>query len=380
MSTAKQPPSYLPLWKPSQSPSPAPPFSQHWRLILLLITAITLIATCLNVTLELIKPDVWISERITEVEHLDIPSSSLIPSTSPSLNYLVSETRGSEGDRMFSMVHPGYAQRLKNHEGKREAPKQVLVLTLVQNHESWGKARSFGEYLKMIEDGLAGAASKVSSSNNANGHHQQQQQYDLRREDLRDALEDRFDDNNNDEPLPPLYDISIALLVSDEEEYLRMRTTLLDLQTSSSSTTSSSPGSFIWSATLIHFPGFPNQFTVNRENRHGNEVQAERRRTIARLRNHLLYLALRPHSDSVVWIDADIVKIPDETLLERIILNEDKDIVTVRCERGDFFDYDQNSWVGPRAKPSPSQLESIKNGGLFKDFVPNRTPKTKFIS
>ncbi|KAJ3071407.1 hypothetical protein HK102_006448, partial [Quaeritorhiza haematococci] len=301
--------SYLPLWDdksshfPSSIPTLAPPLPHRCRILLVAISAISLLATSLNITFQILNPNPyrWVP-----------PSSIPFPT-----QYIVSESRDSMGGRVFSMVHPNYAERLKEIQGLKKLVKQVMVMTVVQGGMSWGRERSFQDYLRMVGEGFV----------------YQQEEEEMRSEGEREEREKAGHQTLlRGRKGSPLYDISIALLVSDEKEYVQMRSTLLNLkspQNQNQNDSITTSGLFFWSVTLLNPPPFPDQFSISREQRHADEVQAERRRTIARLRNYLLYSAMKPHTYAVVWIDADIVEIPDKSLLERIITNEDKDIVTV---------------------------------------------------
>lgn len=61
------------------------------------------------------------------------------------------------------------------------------------------------------------------------------------------------------------------------------------------------------------------------QDRHGFEVQADRRKLMARARNYLLYTALKPEHSWVYWRDVDIVDSPTK-ILEDFIAH-DRDIL-----------------------------------------------------
>jgi hypothetical protein len=127
--------------------------------------------------------------------------------------------------------------------------------------------------------------------------------------------------------------------------------------------------------TLIHKPH--KQETVSREHRHDDSVQKERRRTIARYRNVLQALALRDE-EALLWVDADIVQVPSD-MLSRMLASK-RDIIVPSCFRGgrsaDNY-YDRNTWVGPRAKPTPEERLALSQGKLY---VPHNTPDTRFLT
>lgn len=108
------------------------------------------------------------------------------------------------------------------------------------------------------------------------------------------------------------------------------------------------------------------------EYRHEFKYQKERRRTLARLRNLLLYSALRSEQ-AVLWFDADVTEAP-RGLLKRVATSG-KDIVAVRNMWGANAEYDLNTWKGTRIKPNATQLEAIAKGELF---VP-RPDKVQFL-
>jgi hypothetical protein len=62
--------------------------------------------------------------------------------------------------------------------------------------------------------------------------------------------------------------------------------------------------------------------------RHAEHYQKHRRRGLARLRNFLLYTALRAEQ-GVLWLDADVVSVPPHML--RKAATSGKDIVAARC-------------------------------------------------
>lgn len=73
------------------------------------------------------------------------------------------------------------------------------------------------------------------------------------------------------------------------------------------------------------------------------EIQTPRRATLAKSRNHLLFLALGT-ADWALWLDADVIRFPDD-LIERL-LETQLDIVHPHCVRlpgGPTFD--RNAWT-----------------------------------
>ncbi|KAF4137011.1 Anp1 [Phytophthora infestans] len=103
---------------------------------------------------------------------------------------------------------------------------------------------------------------------------------------------------------------------------------------------------------------------VTRENRHDNDVQRNRRRVIARYRNFALQATMELWHQHVVWLDADVHKIPSG-LLKRMI-RSGLDIVEPMCVRmkasgKDWYEYDLNAWVGQR---------KVRRSAQDSNFVP----------
>lgn len=76
---------------------------------------------------------------------------------------------------------------------------------------------------------------------------------------------------------------------------------------------------------LIVQKDFGSRVEMDIEDRHSFAAQAERRKSIGRARNYLLYSALKPDHSWVYWRDVDIVDCPD-SILEDFIAH-DKDIL-----------------------------------------------------
>lgn len=78
-----------------------------------------------------------------------------------------------------------------------------------------------------------------------------------------------------------------------------------------------------------------NNDVVKMSNRHDRELQYERRRGIAILRNE--------YDDFVLWLDSDLYNYNEDVLKDLLMVN--KDIVTAHCVLPDSMrDYDLNSW------------------------------------
>ena len=98
----------------------------------------------------------------------------------------------------------------------------------------------------------------------------------------------------------PRHLITIALLVSDKAYYHELLEALCGNETVSRYG--------FRQVTVIHrsidAPGLSAA-----EDRHSEELHGDRRRLLARLRNFLVYTALQ-QEEGVLWLDADVVKIP----------------------------------------------------------------------
>ena len=153
---------------------------------------------------------------------------------------------------------------------------------------------------------------------------------------------------------------SLGILVSNEEESQSILSKLtLQFQTLP-----------FESITIVHQP---HESVSDRSNRKLDHLQKERRRKLAMLRNELSFYAIG-NAEHAIWIDTDIVSIPDGLSLR--MMQSEKDIVVPSCYLvGSGHDYDLNSWVGPRSHPSEAEIQTIKKGGLY---VP-RPNGAKFI-
>ncbi len=158
--------------------------------------------------------------------------------------------------------------------------------------------------------------------------------------------------------------ISFGLLISDKNDYESMKVILVN-----NLVTHGYKG-----ATLIYKPDSSN-ITRHMPDRHNSDIQKERRRMLAKLRNYLLSTAL-DDEDAVLWIDADIIEIPND-LLKKMAYSR-KDIIVPMCiEKSTKQEYDMNTWIGPRKKPSWLEQQEIASGKSR--FVPDKTADTKFL-
>ncbi|KAG0028191.1 hypothetical protein BGZ82_008557 [Podila clonocystis] len=184
------------------------------------------------------------------------------------------------------------------------ANQTVLVLTLVQNNESWGGGRSFPDFLSIVQG---------------------------------------FD--------YPMSNINLGVLASNKEEFNAITNYIKQLPRDKNL--------FPQIRVILR----EKDAGISRRDRKADNVQRERRRLIARLRNYLLYTAMRDE-DAVLWIDSDMIRVPND-LLARMI-DSGKDVITTATRagpRGGFMDY--NAWVGERIKPNAEEQETIEQGGIF---------------
>jgi hypothetical protein len=148
----------------------------------------------------------------------------------------------------------------------------------------------------------------------------------------------------------PAVKISIALLVSDRPYFDALQPALAEAIRRRG----------FRQATLVH-RSIP--LDIPYEHRHEFKYQKERRRTLARLRNLLLYSALRAEQ-AVLWLDADVTRVPPRLLAAAA--SSGKDIVAARCMMSDLqSEYDYNTWQGSRIKPSAEQRQGLARGELF---------------
>ncbi|KAF9136467.1 hypothetical protein BGX30_011170 [Mortierella sp. GBA39] len=180
----------------------------------------------------------------------------------------------------------------------------VLVLTLVRNHESWGGKRSFSDFLSIVQG---------------------------------------FD--------YPMSNINLGVLASDKKEFKAITDYIKQL-----------PGDRN-SFRQIHVILREKDANISREDRKADNAQRDRRRLIARLRNYLLYTTMRDE-DSVLWIDSDMIRVPND-LLSRMI-DSGKDVITTATRSGPNGGFiDLNAWVGERTKPNAEEQATIEQGGIY---------------
>ncbi|KAK3824126.1 MAG: Anp1-domain-containing protein [Linnemannia elongata] len=181
----------------------------------------------------------------------------------------------------------------------------VLVLTLVRDRESWSDGRSFPDFLSIVQG---------------------------------------FDH--------PMSNINLGVLVSDKNEFNAITDYIKHLPDGNKN--------FFGH---IHVILREKDAGIPREHRRADDAQRDRRRLIARLRNYLLYTTMRDE-DSVLWIDSDMIRVPND-LLNRMI-DSGKDIITTATRSGPSGGFiDLNAWVGERIKPNAEEQAIIEQGGIF---------------
>ena len=155
---------------------------------------------------------------------------------------------------------------------------------------------------------------------------------------------------------------TLALLISSREEFEKAAAILEDRQ--------------LPQFTRITLLSDASDAVVDRANRHANEVQMQRRRNIAVLRNTLMFSTLQ-NEDYSVWMDADIMEITPGTITKMIA--SEKDIITPGCQWGKGGgDYDMNAWKGKRTRPNDKEWEDIKQGKS--SYVPRHVSgESKFV-
>ncbi|KNE60388.1 hypothetical protein AMAG_05777 [Allomyces macrogynus ATCC 38327] len=113
---------------------------------------------------------------------------------------------------------------------------------------------------------------------------------------------------------------------------------------------------------------------VARERRHDDIVQVPRRRRMAVLRNTLMSVAMEMVYEKVLWVDADVVGVPN--LLAKKAMESGRDIVVPACFQGNSY-YDWNTFVGRRTTPGPNEAIPRLDGTLPLGktlYVPRHVP------
>ncbi|KAF8004278.1 hypothetical protein HF325_001726 [Metschnikowia pulcherrima] len=194
--------------------------------------------------------------------------------------------------------HLGYLKHVYTRSGYGGASKNsVLIASSIANENSFGKGRTFKDFLDVIES------------------------LDYHKSSLNLAL----------------YCGSPALL--------RMVKDYFDAVTSDASCPYNQ-------VTVLYAPFLQSVF---KSSEHNPKVQRLRRRSIAKGRNFVLLNSLESEQYTL-FLDADIIRFDHTDMLTRFV-RSGKDIVVPRIERGGSLDYDRNSWRGQRVTPSDKQLQ-----------------------
>ncbi|CEM12201.1 unnamed protein product [Vitrella brassicaformis CCMP3155] len=191
----------------------------------------------------------------------------------------------------------------------------VLVLTIVKDGQSWGSQRSFHDYLKLISNLGVNKA-----------------------------------------------DLSLGLLISDANEHRDIKQ-ILD-----------SSNEDFRRLCIIREPETFRKMEGERRDRHNEDIQRPRRKLLARIRNYLVTTALHDEAN-VLWIDADMIKIPDNLL--PTMIKSGHPILVPSTFIGDLY-YDRNTWVGPRTEPTKEQLLRLREGDSAA-FIPEQAPGNMYL-
>ncbi|KAG7383654.1 hypothetical protein PHYPSEUDO_003458 [Phytophthora pseudosyringae] len=191
---------------------------------------------------------------------------------------------------------PGRLFRLENKETLGQTSNKdggsVLVLVVLKDAQSWGDGRDAGDFFDLL---------------------------------------DSFD--------YPKGKMSVTVLTSSTSEFSSVQTHLRRQIRRYSR------------LSVLFRDDFSTREVVTRENRHENGLQVNRRRVIARYRNFAVLSTMKDWHQHVLWVDADVHKIP-AGLLSKMI-QSGLDVVEPMCVRmkengKDWYEYDLNAWVGRR--------------------------------
>ncbi|KAI4240137.1 MAG: hypothetical protein LQ352_007707 [Teloschistes flavicans] len=134
-------------------------------------------------------------------------------------------------------------------------------------------------------------------------------------------------------------------------------------------------------STMIVEKDFGDNFPQTVEERHSFKAQGPRRKIIGRARNYLLYAALKPEHQWVLWRDVDIVENPT-TVIEDL-MKHDKDVIVpnIWFHRFDAngkdiqgrYDYNswQESWRGRRLRSKMDKDTILAEG--YKEYRTHRS-------
>jgi hypothetical protein len=219
----------------------------------------------------------------------------------PLVNSLLSgrETRGEKR---------GYTNRKRDStHRKRDSPLLVLILSTIAGSSAYGPKRNFGDFYDTISSIIS-----------------------------------------------PEYSISLAFLVTSEREFKKIDKTIKKRLLASQS---------VSKVTILRAPLLEEDIQIDKENRHADQLQRQRRRIIAKSRNFLLSHSLDLNQYSL-FVDSDIENIENSNQFLSTLISSKLDIVVPRIIKGSDQDYDKNSWRGERTKPTKDQLD-LMNKNLW---------------
>ncbi|KAK2816016.1 hypothetical protein FQN49_008066 [Arthroderma sp. PD_2] len=171
----------------------------------------------------------------------------------------------------------------------------------------------------------------------------------------------------------PHHLIDIAFLVSDSNDE-----TLADLA-ANLNRVQSMPDNIPFRSAMVVEKDFGATFNMDVDAKHGYEVQAPRRKIMAKARNFLLSAALKPEHSWVYWRDVDIADSPPKIIEDFVAHNKDILVPNVWFHRYvDGHDiegrFDYNSWVesdkGRKLSHSLDRDTVIVEG--YREFVTGR--------
>lgn len=215
---------------------------------------------------------------------------------------LVVETTETDQDRTFTKVttsdNANGCQKnvLTSTRAKKENENTLLVVALIANLKSFGRNRSFKDFMDVIGS-LDYDKTKMSLG------------FFCGTDDLFDQVDAFMENYYASQPLDPYVKVTV------------LRAQFLHSKFSSSD--------------------------------HNEKVQRQRRRLIAQARNYALLNSL-DFEQYTLFIDADVILFDHPDMVRRFV-DTGKDIVVPRIVRGRNIDYDKNSWRGKRKTPTPSQ-------------------------
>jgi hypothetical protein len=194
-----------------------------------------------------------------------------------------------------------------------ESNEKVVIMSIVKDHTSFGTGRKFSDFLELIS-----------------------------------AFE------------YPKNLISISILLSDKLQYDHMKQTFIERFDE------------LGYAKVKLFYKIETDSGIPRDIRHKDSVQRERRRFLARLRNFIVFKGLEDE-DAVFWLDVDVVKIPPNSL--KLMMDSGRDVITTKTcymavtglfdEKLELHEYDLNTWIGGRKRPTREELEKMDQGAIF---------------